>query len=137
MLFVMIYLIRPTFKLKLDSLRQTFHYRSSAVKNKLSTAYFSNVYMCALWVNYRKAVFQHFITAYNNSYRIGCLRCTASHMFAAVNVNSSKCVTRNAIYSLMTRIDNSLNPVIQVIAICYTYSTSNLRIHWIASLYNL
>ena len=58
-------------------------------------------------------------------------------MFAAANVNSWKCVTRNAIYSLMTRIDKSLNPIIQAIVICDTYCTSKLRIHWIASLYNL
>ena len=55
---------------KSNMLHQKFHFCSSAVKNKLFTAYFSNVYMCALWVNYRKAVFQHFIVAYNNSYRI-------------------------------------------------------------------
>ena len=42
---------------KINMLRQTFHYCFSAVKNKLFTVYFSNVYMCALWVNYRKAVF--------------------------------------------------------------------------------
>ena len=125
---------------KSNMLRQHFHYCSSAVKNKLFTAYFSNVYMCALWVNYRKAVFQHFIVAYNNSYSILNrlpMRCSASHMFAAANVNSCKCVTRNAIYSLMTRIEKSLNPIIQAIVICDTYGTSKLRIHWIASLYNL
>ena len=125
---------------KSNILRQKFHYCSSVVKNKLFTAYFSNVYMCALWVNYRKAVFKHFIVAYNNSYRILnrlLMRCSGSHMFAAASVNSCKCVTSNAIYSLMTRIDKSLNPIIQAIANCDTYCTSKLRIHWIASLYNL
>ena len=39
---------------KSNTLRQKFHMCSTAVKVKLSTAYFSNVYMCALWVNYRK-----------------------------------------------------------------------------------
>ena len=43
---------------------------STAVKVKLFTAYFNNVYMCALWVNYRKTAFQQFKVAYNNSYRI-------------------------------------------------------------------
>ena len=55
---------------KSNMLSQTFHYCFSAVKNKLVIAYFSNVYMCALWVNDKKTVFQHFIVAYNNSYRI-------------------------------------------------------------------
>ena len=33
-------------------------------------------------------------------------------MFASDNVNSSTCVIRRSIYSLMTRIDTSLNPII-------------------------
>ena len=85
-------------------------------------------------MNYRKAVFQHFIVACNNSYRMLNrlpLRCSASQMLAAANVRSCKCVTRNATYSLMTRIEKSLNPIIQVIVICNTYCRSKLRIHWI------
>ena len=39
---------------KSNTLRQKCHMCSTAVKVKLFTAYFSNVYMCALWVNYRK-----------------------------------------------------------------------------------
>ena len=115
------------FYVKSNMLHQKCHYCSSVVKNKLFTAYFSNVYMCALWVNYRKAVFQHFIVTYNNSYRMLNrlpVRCSASHMFAAANVNSCKCVTRNAIYSLIKSIYSG-----------ETYCTSKLRIHWIASLF--
>ena len=41
---------------KSKTLRQKFHMCSTAVKVKLFTAY--NVYMCALWVNYRKIVQQ-------------------------------------------------------------------------------
>ena len=66
-----------------------------------------NVYMCALWVNYRKTLFQQFKVAYNNSYRILNrlpMRCSASNMFANGNVNSCACVLRKSIYSLMTRI---------------------------------
>ena len=125
---------------KSNMLRQQFHFCSSAIRLQLFTAYFSNVYVCALWVNYRKAVSQHFIVAYNNSYIILnslTMRCIASHMFATANVNSCKCVTRNAIYSLITRIDKSLNPAIQAIAIGDTYCTSKLKIHWIASLNNI
>ena len=93
---------------------------STAIKNKLSTAYFSNIYMCALWVNCRKVNFQQFVVAYNNFYRILNrlpMRCSASPMFATANVNSCKCVIKKAIQSLMTRIDKSLNPIIQNIAI--------------------
>ena len=48
---------------KSNTLRQKFHMCSTAVNVKLFTAYFSNVYMCALWVNYRKTTFRQFIVA--------------------------------------------------------------------------
>ena len=53
-----------------NTLRQTFRMCSTAVKVKLFTAYFNNVYMCALWLNYRKTTFHQFLVAYNNSYQI-------------------------------------------------------------------
>ena len=90
---------------KSNTLRQKFHMCSTAVKVKLFTAYFSNVYMCALWVNYRKTTFHQFILAYNNSYRIINrlpMRCSASGMFASDNVNSCTSVIRKSIYSLTT-----------------------------------
>ena len=92
---------------KSNTLRNKFHMCSTAVRVKLFTAYFNNVYMCALWVNYRKTAFQQFKVAYNNSYRILNrlpMRCSASNMFANGNVNSCACVLRKSIYSLMTRI---------------------------------
>ena len=75
---------------KSNTLRQKLHMCSTAVKVKLFTAYFSNVYMCALRVNYRKTTFHQFIVPYNNSYRILNrlpMRCSASGMFATDNVN--------------------------------------------------
>ena len=86
---------------KSNTLRQKFHMCSTAVKVKLFTAYFSNVDMCALWVNYRQTAFHQFKVAYNNSYLILNrlpMRCTASGMFASDNVNSSTCVIRRSIY---------------------------------------
>ena len=124
---------------KSNMLRQKFHFCSTAIKNKLFTAYFSNIYMCTLWVNCRKANFQQFVVAYNNSYRILNrlpMRCSASHMFATANINSCKCVIRKAIFSLMTRIDKSLYPIIQDIAISDLYCTSKLQHQWILALYN-
>ena len=37
------------------------HFCFTTIKNKLFTAYFSNIYMCALWVNCRKANFSHLL----------------------------------------------------------------------------
>ena len=116
---------------KSNTLRNKFHMCSTAVKVKLFTAYFNNVYMCALWVNYRKTAFQQFKVAYNKSYRILNrlpMRCSASNMFANGNVNSCACVLRKSIYSLMTRIHASLNPIVNSIVRGDVYCTSALRI---------
>ena len=40
------------------------------------------------------------------------MRCSVSGMFTTANVNSCKDVTRKDIYSLMIRIDKSVNPII-------------------------
>ena len=123
---------------KSNTLRNKFHMCSTAVKVKLFTAYFNNVYMCALWVNYRKTAFQQFKVAYNNSYRILNrlpMRCSASNMFANGNVNSCACVLRKSIYSLMTRIHASLNPIVNSIVRGDVYCTSALRIQWVSQLY--
>ena len=125
---------------KSNTLRNKFHMCSTAVKVKLFTAYFNNVYMCALWVNYRKTAFQQFKVAYNNSYRILNrlpMRCSASNMFANGNVNSCACVLRKSIYSLMTRIHASLNPIVNSIVRGDVYCTSALRIQWVSQLYNM
>ena len=125
---------------KSNTLRQKFHMCSTAVKVKLFTAYFSNVYMCALWVNYRKTTFHQFMVAYNNSYRILNrlpMRCSASGMFATDNVNSCTCVIRKSIFSLMTRIALSLNPIVKSIVGGDVYCTSALRNLWTSLLYNM
>ena len=124
---------------KSNMLHQKFNFCSTAIKNKLVVAYFSNIYMCALWVNCRKANFQQFDVAYNNSYRILNrlpMRYSASHMFTTANVNLCKCVTRKAIFSLMTSTDKSLNPITQNITISDMYCTSKLQHSWILALYN-
>ena len=125
---------------KSNTLRQKCHMCSTAVKVKLFTAYFSNVYMCALWVNYRKTTFHQFMVAYNNSYRILNrlpMRCSASGMFATDNVNSCTCVIRKSIFSLMTRIALSLNPIVKSIVGGDVYCTSALRNLWTSLLYNM
>ena len=125
---------------KSNTLRNKFHMCSTAVKVKLFTAYFNNVYMCALWVNYRKTAFQQFKVAYNNSYRILNrlpMRCSASNMFANGNVNSCACVLRKSIYSMMTRIHASLNPIVNRIVRGDVYCTSAIRSQWVSQLYKM
>ena len=47
------------------------------------------------------------------------------------------CVMRRSIYSLMTRIDTSLNPIVKSILEGDVYCTSALRNLWTSLLYNL
>ena len=125
---------------KSNTLRQKFPMCSTAVKVKLFTAYFSNVYMCALWVNCRKTTFHQFIVAYNNSYRILNrlpMRCSASGMFASDKINSCTSVIRKSINSLTTRIFKSTNPIVKSIVWGDVYCTSALRNRWISLLYTV
>ena len=124
---------------KSNTLRKKFHMCSTAVKVKLFTPYFSNVYMCALWVNYGKTTFHQFMVAYNNSYRILNripMRCSASGMFATDNVNSGTRVIRKSIFSIMTRIATSLNPIVKTIVGGDVYCTSAIRNLLSSLLYN-
>ena len=50
-----------------------------------------NVYLCSLWVKFRKSCMHHFIVSYNNAFRIlhGLpMRCSAGGMIASSGVNS-------------------------------------------------
>ena len=122
-----------------NMLRQRFHFCSSGVKNKLFTTFFNNIYMCALWVKCTKATFHMFVVSYNNCYRIlhrFPMRCSASGMFAAANVNSCSAVLRKCIYSLMTRISRSSNTIICNVVNGDLYLLSTLRRRWLTQLYN-
>ena len=72
-------------------LRRKFYFCSDQVKNKLFSAYCNSIYMCSLWVSYRKRCMRQFVVSYNNSFRMLRslpMRCSASAMFASSNVDS-------------------------------------------------
>ena len=74
-----------------NMLRRKFYFCSDQVKYKLFSAYCKNLYMCSLWVSYRKRCMRQFIVYNNNSFRILRslpMRCSASAMFASSNVDS-------------------------------------------------
>ena len=125
---------------KSNLLRHYFHYCTTDVKRCLFEAYFGNIYLCALWANFKKNMFRRFIVAYNNAYRILHrlpMRCSASFMFAINNVKSCKCLIRRAIFSMKTRVYESINNIIQCIVHSDIYFTSLLRRQWNIMLYNI
>ena len=71
-------------------LRRKFYFCSDQVKNKLFSAYCNNIYMCSLWVSYRKRCMRQFVVSYNNSFRILRslpMRCSASlHLLMSIVV---------------------------------------------------
>ena len=78
-------------------LRRKLYLCSDQVKNKQFSAYCNNIhiYVCSLWVSYRKRCMRQFIVSYNNSFRILCslpMRCSASVMFATSNVDSCQAI---------------------------------------------
>ena len=125
---------------KSNLLRHYFHYCTTDVKRCLFEAYFGNIYLCALWANFKKNMFRRFIVAYNNAYRILHrlpMRCSANFMFAINNVKSCKCLIRRAIFSMKTRVYASINNIIQCIVHSDIYFTSLLRRQWNIMLYNI
>ena len=123
-----------------NMLRGKFYFCSDQVKNKLFSAYCNNIYMCSLWVSYRKRCMRQFVVSYNNSFRILRslpMRCSASAMFASSNVDSCQARIRRSIYSRRCRLDVSFNLITRSVINSDVHVLSKLNSTWIATLYNL
>ena len=122
-----------------NMLLRKFHFCSDHVKNVLFSTY-CNIYLCALWVKYRKRCMNRFIVSYNNSFRIlrGLpMRCSASGMFAASRVDSCQTRIRRSIFSLHSRLGVSCNNITQSVMNSDVYVTSELHDRWITALYTI
>ena len=85
-------------------LLRKFYFCSERVKNRLFSSYCSNLYLCSLWVKYRKASIRHFVVSYNNAYRILHslpMSCSASFMFANADVDNCTTRVKKIIFSLL------------------------------------
>ena len=100
--------------------------------------YCSNLYLCSLWANYRKSSISRFIVSYNNAFRILHnlhMRCSASSMFANAVVDSCSTCIRKSIFSLMLRLNTSINVIVQSTLKSDVYTTSELYQRWVKALY--
>ena len=123
-----------------NMLRRKFYFCSDQVKSKVFSSYCNNIYMCSLWVSYRKRCMRQFIVSYNNSFRILRslpMRCSASAMFASSNVDSCQAGIRQSIYSLRCRLDVSFILITHSVINSDVHVASKLNSRWIATLYNL
>ena len=115
-----------------------FYFSSTCTKNKLFTAYCSNMYLCFLWVKCRKSIFDSVKTAYNNAFRIihsYNFRCSASGMFVSNKVLSFYEMYRKNIWNFSRRLSNDFNSIILAIANSDMYNFSLLTKRWEQVLY--
>ena len=122
-----------------NMLIRKFYFCSTVVKNRLFSSYCSNMYLCVLWVNYRKCAFNSLKVAFNNAFRILHklnMRCSASAMFVYSNVRSYPEMYRKAVLSFMIRLNCSLNILICKIIKFDLYADSNLIILWNRNVYS-
>ena len=121
-----------------NMLLRKFYFCSERVKNRLFSSYCSNLYLCSLWANYRKSSISRFIVSYNNAFRILHnlhMRCSASSMFANAVVDSCSTCIRKSIFSLMMRLNTSINVIVQSTLKSDVYTTSELYQRWVKALY--
>ena len=97
-------------------LLRKFYFCSERVQNRLFSSYCSNLYLCSLWANYRKSSISRFIVSYNNAFKMLHnlhMRCSASSMFANAVVDSCSTWIRKSMFSLMSRLNTSINVIVQ------------------------
>ena len=88
--------------------------------------------------NYSKRVMKKLEVAYNNAFRILMKYpwdCSASGMFARHALPSSQAILRNLNFKFMKRIDACENTLVKAINVSDSQWLSNIRRHWLNSLY--
>ena len=122
-----------------NMLIRQFYNCSKEIKNRLFSAYCSNLYLCFLWSSYRQSVYNAVKVAYNNSYRILHnldRRCSASGMFVLNNVYSFPEMLRKRSLGFMNRLKLSQNDILSTIVQSDMYNSSELTLTWHNMIYS-
>ena len=118
-----------------NQLARAFNKCSDNVKAALFRAFCYSVYCNALWNVFRVEQLRRVKVAYNTVFRLlfGYARHeSASHIFTTHRVNGFLALTRISAYSLMSRVDSSVNTI--VVACSREARRSVLRSRWAALL---
>ena len=121
-----------------NTLTRRFSMCTEEVKVKLFRSYCTSFYTSQLWFNYSKKVMKKLEVAYNNAFRILMKYprdCSASGMFAKHSLPSGQAILRNLSFKFMRRIDASENRLVKAINLSDSQWRSNIRRHWLNSLY--
>ena len=95
---------------------RNFIHCSDNVKSQLFQSYCSTMYCSAVWSAYRTSSYKSIIVAYNNVFRYLMKvkgQCSISNLFLVNNVDHCKILFRKATFSLLSRVMNSDNVLIQ------------------------
>ena len=109
-----------------NTLISRFKVCSDLTKTKLFKAYCTNIYGCSLWSTYNVGTWRKVKVSHNDIFRtlMGVPRYeSATQLFAQHNVPNLDVLVRKTMYSLMTRLERSKNPLIQAVI------NSEVRIH--------
>ena len=123
---------------KANMLTRRFHMCTDEVKVKLFRSYCTSFYTSQLWFNYTKKAMQKLLVAYNNSFRILMKYpwdCSASGMFARHCLPSGQAILRKLNFKFMRRLDACKNSLIMAVNQSDRQWLSNIRKHWLKSLY--
>ena len=120
---------------------RSFVHCSDNVKSQLFQSYCSTMYCGALWSKFRTSSYKSIIVAYNNVFRYLMKvkgQCSISNLFLVNNVDHCKVLFRKAIFSLLSRVLNSDNILIQTIARSQFFLLqSDLYVRWQNNLYTV
>ncbi|XP_063367778.1 uncharacterized protein LOC134656202 [Cydia amplana] len=109
---------RRALSIRCNMLSRRFARCDRDVKKTLFKAFCQSFYACSLWTNYTKKTLNALRVQYNNGFRMlmGLPRyCSASGMFAEARVDAFIAIIRKRTASLMRRVRDSSNSLLQLI----------------------
>ena len=99
------------------------------VKMELFRSYYSSLYCCSLWSDYRKASYNKLIVAFNNVHgrMLNLLwRCSASAMYVNYNLSNLDTTIRSNLFGFIQRLSISQNLIIRALEHSWHIKTK----HW-------
>lgn len=125
---------RRALAVRCNMLARRFARCSAPVKVTLFKAFCQNFYTCNLWFQHTQKAYNALRIQYNNGFRVlmGLPRfCSASGMFADARVDDFYAIIRNRTASMMTRVRDSSNSMLAVVADHFNFN-SGIIAHWVS-----
>lgn len=121
-------------------LKNRFSSCTLPVKKFLFQTFFSNIYCNSVWVPVRKVLLKNVKVAYNDACRIvfgKSRRSSASEMFCELCLNDFNAMRRSSAYSLLQRLAESNNLILNSLVNSNVFSKSSISNEWKHLLFNI